>query len=323
MSEAQTWRDFLGAFIRDPSKHQQIANALGVNPITLTRWVKGYSKPRLRHLHQLLIVFPEHRETLRELVEKDFEGFVVSPADMKGISEEIPAEFYARVLNTHAHTVASLHSWSVGGLILRQALLQLDPNRVGMVVTVLQCMPPASNGKIRSLHGGMGVGNPPWTQEWIHSPVLAGAESLSGYALTVGRQVVSQDTQADQGYFPVRYHSPWTRSAAATPIVCNTRVIGCLYVCSTQPGYFVPSRLKLLQNYAELMELAFNSEELYEAGTIELGIIPPFCVLEEAFATFQQRVVEATKESVRRQQFLTRSQVEQKVLQQIEQELLQ
>jgi hypothetical protein len=55
MQELASWRELLGKIIADSHERQRIANMLGVNPITLTRWVNNESKPRPQNLRQLPI----------------------------------------------------------------------------------------------------------------------------------------------------------------------------------------------------------------------------------------------------------------------------
>jgi len=40
MQESQTWRTVLADLLKRPGERQRIAQALGINPLTLTRWVQ-------------------------------------------------------------------------------------------------------------------------------------------------------------------------------------------------------------------------------------------------------------------------------------------
>lgn len=75
MQEPPTWRELLGKIVADPHERERIANELGVNPITLVRWVNNESKPRTQHLRQLLNALPEYRARLLELIIEEFEDF--------------------------------------------------------------------------------------------------------------------------------------------------------------------------------------------------------------------------------------------------------
>src|SRR5713226_9110263 len=43
MSEPQTWRELLREVIKNPLERKRIAAALGVNPITVVRWIRSES----------------------------------------------------------------------------------------------------------------------------------------------------------------------------------------------------------------------------------------------------------------------------------------
>ena len=72
MQEPPTWRDLLGSIIQNAHERQRIANELGVNPVTLTRWIHNESIPRKQNLQHLLRVLPQHRKVLHELFTKEF-----------------------------------------------------------------------------------------------------------------------------------------------------------------------------------------------------------------------------------------------------------
>ncbi len=38
---ASSWHELLGRIISDPQEKQRVVNELGINPITLNRWIKG------------------------------------------------------------------------------------------------------------------------------------------------------------------------------------------------------------------------------------------------------------------------------------------
>jgi transcriptional regulator with XRE-family HTH domain len=324
MQEPASWRELLGKIIADSHERQRIANELGVNPITLTRWVNNESKPRPQNLRQLLKTLPEHRALLVELIAEEFEGF--SPAvvenEAEDLSQEIPSVFYSRVLRTRATTARVLRFPSICNLVLQQALVQLDPYRVGMAVIVVRCMPPSYENMIRSLRESIGRGTPPWKSELDQEAIFLGAESLAGYAISSGRIVVNQDLKEGLSLFPA-YRGVWEESAAATPITFEGNIAGCLLVSSTQPNYFVPTRLNLVTSYADLIGLAFSPEEFYEPERINLGVVPPQDEQRSYLSQFRQRVIVSMMQAARESQPINLIEAEQLVWQQIEEELLQ
>jgi GAF domain len=324
MQEPLTWRDFLANIIQEPQERQRIANELGVNPVTLTRWVNKEATPRSQNIHRLLKALPQHRKALLELLSDEFDGFSAeAEEELTGDSlQEIPREFYVRVLRTRATIPKDLRFSSLCDLILQQALKQLDPQRLGMAIIIARYMPPSHEGKIRSLRESLGRGTAPWGSNLEQQAILLGAESLAGHAVTSGRLVVNQNLTDGQGLSP-GYRGIWEESAAAAPIMLEGKVAGSLLVSSTQPNYFLLLQQTLIQDYADLIALAFRSEEFYETQQIALGLVPLQEVQQAYFSVFRKRLSETLVQAARQQQALTVIQAEQLVWQQFEEELLQ
>src|SRR5215469_12081357 len=153
MKETSTWRELLGSIIQDPQERRRLANELGINPVTLTRWVHHESNPRPQSIQRLLHALPEHRQILLDQLLDEFGDYLPEIEDplTENLLYKIPGEFYIRVLHTRATIPHVLRFSSLCDLILQQALEQLDPNRVGIAITVVRCMPPTAGKKIRSL----------------------------------------------------------------------------------------------------------------------------------------------------------------------------
>ena len=97
---------------------------------------------------------------------------------------------------------------------------------------------------------------------------------------------------------------------------------GALLFSCAQPHYFLPPRLTLVHNYAELIALAFEQGEFYERKQIELRIMPSPAQQKSHLATFRQRVSNVMIESARSGPYRDIIQAEQFVWQQIEEELI-
>lgn len=154
-----------------------------------------------------------------------------------------------------------------------------------------------------------------------HEVAYLGIESLAGYALSNTRLLTIQDRYERQTLVLARWLD-WEESAVVCPIMRDGRFAGCLIVSSTQPRYFAPYREALVQNYAELMVLAFEPEEFYEPQDIQLGIMPDFGVQEECFNTIRQRVSRAMEKGSTRQPPMTITEAEQLVWQELEEEFI-
>ena len=146
--------------------------------------------------------------------------------------------------------------WTLSNFILHQALGQLDPNHIGLAVTLIKCMPP-QQGIVRSLREHVGHGTPPWGTNLEQQAVLLGSESMAGYTVMRGRPLVRQNQQEHQGRFPAHW-TEWEVSATAYPIQSASAIAGSFVVSSRQPDYFLPFRVKLIEQYSELFRLRLS-----------------------------------------------------------------
>ncbi len=324
MEQPQTWREFLGQHLSDPQERQRIADAIGVNPITLIRWSNDESKPRLKSLQRLLAILPQHHDLLQRLIEEEFKDFssLVNQETHKQTSLSIPPELFARVLHTVTTLPKSLLFSSISDLILQQAINQLDPQRLGLAVIIACCMPPSVNGKVQSLRERVGRGTPPWASSLEQQGLLLGAESLAGHVVSFCRIESNLRLKDDSGTAP-GYRGPWEESATAIPILHLGKIAGSLLVSSSQPDYFTSERCALIGQYAELLFVVFDPEDFYEPAQIELKVMPSPDIQFPHFATFREQLMQTMRQAQKDQQPMTLVQAEQVVWRQIEQDLLQ
>ena len=314
------WSIVLQGVIKSPSERQRLSAALGVTSMTLSRWASGESKPQRSHLiHLVQVVHPNQRQELLDALEDlypDIQNWVNEVP-----SQQISPEFFAHVLNIRTTTTENLRFWRISDEVLKQALLQLDPNHLGMAVMLIQCMPPSpTDGKIRSLRERTGKGTPPWTADLEHDVLFLGLESLSGYSIEV-RHIVSDDDLRQSKPFPAVQDS-YEVSAAAHPIRFEGRIAGCLLASSTQPKYFSQERLNLLATFSDLISLAFDEKDFYPASMIELRVIPKPEIQRPILANFRQRLTAKFQQAAQQSQQLSNAQIEMAVWQEIEAELL-
>jgi transcriptional regulator with XRE-family HTH domain len=314
------WSIVLQGVIKSPSERQRLSAALGVTSMTLSRWASGESKPQRSHLiHLVQVVHPNQRQELLDALEDlypDIQNWVNEVP-----SQQISPEFFAHVLNIRTTTTENLRFWRISDEVLKQALLQLDPNHLGMAVMLIQCMPPSPiDGKIRSLRERTGKGTPPWTADLEHDVLFLGLESLSGYSIEV-RHIVSDDDLRQSKPFPA-VQDGYEVSAAAHPIRFEGRIAGCLLASSTQPKYFSQERLNLLATFSDLISLAFDEKDFYPASMIELRVIPKPEIQRPILANFRQRLTAKFQQAAQQSQQLSNAQIEMAVWQEIEAELL-
>jgi transcriptional regulator with XRE-family HTH domain len=321
MAHARTWRELLGQVIESPGERQRIAMELGVNPITLTRWVKGESNPRPNHLQRLPALLPRDQAELRDSIEKAFPTIVLPSRSrqQQNALPAIPTEFYSRVLHTLAITPEALLFRSLCDLILQQILEHLDPQRLGLAAIVASCMPPSHGNQVHSLREHVGRGTSPWDGPLEARAILLGSESLAGYAVTTRHVVVNPRLSEKVSPF-AGYRGEWEESAVAAPIMRKGAIAGCFLLSSTQPDYFHPAHLVLVEQYAELLELVFEQDDYYDLSRITLWPVPEAPVQHVALIGFRERVVKVMTQAVQQQHFLTFTKAERIVWQQLEAE---
>lgn len=321
MSDPSSWQDLLKDIISDPVARERIARAVGVRPITLNRWVNSESSPRPNNLRQLLSALPyEQRNRMAALLEK--EPFDFSESLMSDSLDELDFPFVRQVLELRATTSDVVLFWTLCHKVFQHALRRLDPERIGMSIRVVLCMPPGSDGKIHSLRESAGQGTPPWRDDLEQEAIFLGAESLAGYVVTSCRPGVVEDLASENFRLPA-HRAEHERSAMAVPILYANRVAGCLLVSSTQTDYFdSSSRLSLISDYTQLIALAFKPEQFYPPEWLELRMMPSFDVQRVLLTSFRARVIALMKEAVKEERPLTHTQAEQLAWQQLGEELI-
>jgi hypothetical protein len=314
------WREILGDIINNVAERDRIANEIGVHPVTLTRWVSGDSSPRAHNLRQLLRALPKPQRTQLltslEKVSSDVANFEIDIS-----AQEIPYKFVMEVLDARSSIPDLLRYWSISQMVLQQGLRQLDPERVGLAITVVRCM-PLRDRKIRSLRESLGMGTAPWAGDLEEKALLLGAESLAGHVTVSCRMEQIGNLHTNKTFLPA-YQTEHEVSAVACPIMYAGRTAGCLLISSTQAEYFSSeARLSLVRGYANLLALAFNPHEFYDPELLALHIMPPLPIQQEYFTGFRQRALQLMQESVKTNERLTPPEAEQLVWQEIEEALL-
>src|SRR5947207_1008537 len=272
MPESSSWRELLGQIAGTPAERERLANETGVRAITLGRWISGESTPRPHNVRQLLEAIPPHYRLLFQRLLREEPEFS-SDSPMTNLSPEIDYPFIMQVLDARTTTLDSLRFWTISRLVLQHALRRLDPDRLGMAITVVCCMPPSAERKIRSLRESFGQGTPPWEGDLETKGMFLGAESLAGYAVMTCCPRTIHNLAAETMLLPAR-RIEHEMSALAYPMLYANRVAGCLLFSSTQVNYFSSdTRLSLIHGYTQLLALAFEPHEFYAPDRLELHTI--------------------------------------------------
>ncbi len=318
----QDWdafRTLLKELLNDPTVRRRIEQRTDIAPRTLSRWISGETEePDKKRLSSLLAALPDHRDALLAAVTRalpEFEAPLIDPAS--SLIEDLPIGFWLRLLETNANTPRNLHFASVVNLIFLQLQSALDPERIGVQLIIAQCSPPASpNHPVRSLREVMKMTT---YQSLLTGPgdtIFLGAESLCGYSVSLCQANIVQNIDAERRLPVLR--TAGEQSAAAYPIQRGGYVAGCFLVSSPQPDFFSQRLQYLLQIYAYLLGMAFETEAFYAPERIRLRPMAAEHIQHHTITTFQDRVMTLLQHDMS----LSRAHAEVAAWQQIEEDLL-
>lgn len=165
MTSQQSWRVLLDHLIADPLERRRLANELGINPVTLVRWANGESSPRMQSLSALLRHIPsQYQAQMVGLVTQEYPDVTLRDPSESGDEEgRIPSVFYASVIDALTKTPESQRFFTISHRVFSQALDQLDPNNLGMALSLALC-----------IHPGIGpVCTQPTRGSWARNTTLA------------------------------------------------------------------------------------------------------------------------------------------------------
>lgn len=289
--EREQWRDVLATFIKSADERKALADMLGINPLTVWRWIESESEiqPRPRTIFRLLEILPaQQRDQLMAVLPADLRPSTQPRPRVESPSLRIPSPFYENILNMHSTLSPNVRRMTICDQILTQTLKQLDPDREGVEISVVQCMPPR-DGYVRSLREIAGRGTALWQRELEQRTMFLGAESLTGYVLTTGRPRSVQSRDQRNKWFLTQWMEH-EQSAAVYPILRGERTAGCLVVSCRLTGFLESPQLDLLEQTAHLVTLAFDPSEFYELSRIQLKLMPPYELQKSELMGFRQRV---------------------------------
>jgi hypothetical protein len=323
--EPQTWRQLLGSL--NGEEKRKIIAELGIQGKTLERWIRGYTElPRPRSLRHLVALLPpQKRARFLVLAQQDPHfGKYAEEILLPGVKKGILSGFYAYVLEANVLTPSALRFSTICQLVLIQAVRQLDPNRIGLSLTILKCTPPSPGGKVRTLSQQFSLGNPPWNHMIEQKSFFLGAESITGQAVMACSPFVIQNIRnRDEPGIQSIHLDEYIMSAAALPLQRDGHVAGCLLVVSTQPNFFIPSRFALIEQYGHLLMVAFHDDEFYERQQIDLQFVPSLGEQRAYLAHLRNRISTLMKQASLAGQSKTWLEADREVRQQLESELLE
>lgn len=289
MNERPAWRVYLDTYVRNMSRaeKQRLFTTVGVTRTTVLRWRTGENTPDAEHLQRLLQALPdEQRRRLYTLLQQDPRMQAVLP---ELHLSSIPSGFYAEVFRSQRE---ASDFWTLCEKILHYALEQLTARcqeEGGIEVMVVRCMPPRA-GRIQSLRVVVGMGTPPWRGDMHPKEVFLGAESLVGYSVMKRRGVMVPNLHERHAFLPPVQQIEHEESVAAYPIVLPGKIAGALVVFSSQSDYFSPDLLSLIEQYADLIRVAFDPAWFYPASLLELRCLPSWQEQKALFAMLQPSI---------------------------------
>ena len=298
---AKTWRELLGRIIQNTRERQRLAVAVGVNVATLQRWARNISIPRPEHIEHLLAALPaEVYPTFLYLAAADFPDL----RRENGASDQheqtypgIPSEFYQRILDAYAFTPWPMCHQTVQDLILQQLIELLDPERHGLAISIVRCMPPRCEGQVLSLREIGGIGTHPWKHDLEQKMFFLGADSLVGHAVSHCTTCVV-NSRTELTFYPAHW-TEYENSAAACPIMHFAGIAGGLVASSAREGFFSVSSTSILEQYACLAAFLFEAEDFYTVSDINLRLTPSYERQIPLFRNFNQRVSQKFAEELR------------------------
>ena len=298
----QVWRRVLQEILSDQTEVRRLVEKTNISSITLGRWADGTALPRKANLQSLVgKLRPLDRKQLLPLLQQAslLEEDRTEPLQDDS-PEKIPAEFYDRVCMAVCSTSASLRAWSICQLVLRQCsvqLSQLTPES-SLLVTLLTCTPPLDGYPVRSLRELAFVYVNLQGEESevkLTTRFLLGAESLPGQTCKTLQVEIEQLGTSEhltfQHFFPHQI-----KNVAAAPLLRSGRVGGCLLLMNDHGPLFSQIHLRLLQNYAALVALAFEDRLFYEQSEIRLELMPP-PPYQTIASTVRQRTITLMRQS--------------------------
>ncbi|GCE11960.1 hypothetical protein [Tengunoibacter tsumagoiensis] len=317
MQEYQTWRELLAVLLKKPREQRRIARITMVDSETLLAWSRNTQSPDVGQLHALLKALPQRQMLLRTLIAEEFEDFDEERDDAP--TQASLMAFSAHLLELSATVPEQSRFWSICVAVLSEALQQLDPDHLGISLSIVQCM-PSQAGTIFCLRESISLGSTPWCEQVQVKTRFLGAESLAGAVVSSGSmQVVTNSTQEQQ----LAVNLPeYAVSAAALPITYSNRVAGCFLLASTQADYFSSQvRIELIENYRAMLTLAFSPDTFYEPAQIMLQTMPAFQEQQPYLAAFPQRIAATLKTVFSTNRIISYLEAQQHVCSQIAEEL--
>ncbi|MBV9689925.1 MAG: hypothetical protein JO202_09460 [Ktedonobacteraceae bacterium] len=323
MNDTSCWRDVLATLIKERRAREHLAQQIGVNPVTLARWIQKDSRPRLESLTRLLNAVPApYAGPLRTSIAREFPTLVPSlslPA--RKPAGELPAAFYRQLFKLLSGYSVPISYIAITDFVLAELIKLMNGEEDGLLVVVLQCLAPQQPPFVRSLVTTCRAATDNLPCEMLQDIAFFGAESLSGYAVSRGHSSVVPDYEHVEPLLPLAPVDP-LRTVAVCPIRRGGKTAGCLAAAGILPHTLTPERQQLLEQAADALSVAFAEQDFYAPEHIRLAVMPSYEEQRPLLANFRERVTHLGMQLRRQGQALYIHEAETQVYQQLERELM-
>jgi transcriptional regulator with XRE-family HTH domain len=323
MNDTSCWRDVLATLIKERRAREHLAQQIGVNPVTLARWIQKDSHPRLESLTRLLSAVPApYADPLRTSIAREFPTLVPSlslPA--RKPAGELPASFYRQLFKLLSDYSVPIPYIAITDFVLTELIKLMNAEQEGLFVVVLQCLAPRQPPFVRSLVTTCRAATLNWPRDILQDVAFFGAESLVGYAVSRGHSSVVPDCEHMEPLLPLASIDR-LRTVAVYPIRRGGRTAGGLAATSILPHTLTVERQQLLEQAANALNVAFAEQDFYASEYIRLAVMPSYEEQRPLLANFRERVTHLGMQLRRQGQTLYIHEAETRVYQQLERELM-
>src|SRR5579859_517818 len=273
-----TWQALLGVIFKEnPTLHQQLADEIHANPITIKRWLSGQEphQGNLKALVNARILSP-YRNRLLVLVRQAYPDFQPDPLGSldENPCEIIPPEIYRRVLECRSGTFPTSVFSLISELVQEEIRKHLQVN---IDTRILLLTPPWLQDQdsflIHSFYlPARQIPAGPAKTYWM--PVLTGSESVLSFVPMADSMPLIFSHDQLPAWFASSRTMQVIEEVAAVPLLCMGRVGGCFVVLSKERPFFTAARQQIIRDYGSLLSLALRENQFYERSQIALGSFP-------------------------------------------------
>ena len=290
MSIETSWRIELSKRLQKKGERTRIAEALGVKPRTLTRWITQTSNPQWEEIKVIARVFPELAPLIFQEFLDDTHGERLKPHTgshhhmLSDAESMLPGSLYAEILHIVTSQPDYYHIMSKN--LLNFCMHALNQEQAGIKIAIAICRPPDPQTLlVRSLLVRVELATSPFEPTTLREPNLfLGAESLAGSVVTKQHWEIVQ-MGATPETLPLELFPMGTRVIAIPMQRWGLGIAGCVLFGSMTK----PLNISQLQHITNLFGLMFPDTHFFSPESIDLDLLPNWTIQRTSFAHFRDR----------------------------------